>query len=42
MRRTSGDDRDAARTHLLNLFAIAAPEDPAVVKARRDLTSALF
>jgi putative thioredoxin len=42
VRRTSGEDRDAAREHLLELFSIAAPDDPSVVKARRDLTSALF
>jgi putative thioredoxin len=42
VRRTAGDDRDAARTHLLGLFAIAAPDDPLVAKARRQLTSALF
>jgi putative thioredoxin len=42
VRRTSGEDRDAARTHLLGLFAMASPDDPVVVKARRDLTSALF
>jgi len=42
VRRTSGDDRDRARTHLLGLFAIAAPDDPAVARARRDLASALF
>jgi putative thioredoxin len=42
VRRTAGDDRDAARKHLLTLFAVAAPDDPAVAKARRDLASALF
>jgi putative thioredoxin len=42
VRRSSGEDRDAAREHLLGLFSIAAPDDPAVVKARRDLTTALF
>ena len=42
VRQTSGDDRNRVRTHLLDLFAIAAPEDPVVVKARRDLSSALF
>jgi len=42
VRRTSGDDRDAARTHLLGLFAIASPDDPLVVQARRALTTALF
>ncbi|MCW2506223.1 MAG: co-chaperone YbbN [Actinomycetia bacterium] len=42
VRRSSGEDRDAAREHLLGLFSIAAPDDPVVVKARRDLTTALF
>lgn len=42
VRRTGGADRDEARTHLLELFNIAAPDDPAVAKARRDLTAALF
>ncbi len=42
VRRTSGPEREAARTHLVSLFAIAAPDDPAVAKARRDLANALF
>jgi putative thioredoxin len=42
VRRSSGAERDAARAHLLSLFAMASPDDPAVVKARRDLASALF
>ena len=42
VRRTSGDDRNRVRTHLLDLFSIAAPDDPVVLKARRDLSSALF
>jgi putative thioredoxin len=42
VRRTAGEDRDAARTHLLGLFAIAAPDDPLVIAARRALTNALF
>jgi putative thioredoxin len=42
VRRTAGDDRDTARQHLLGLFDIAAPDDPAVAKARRDLSAALF
>jgi putative thioredoxin len=42
VRRTSGSDRDTARQHLLGLFEIAAPDDPAVAKARRDLSAALF
>ncbi len=42
VRRTAGDDRDRIRQHLVSLFAIAAPDDPAVVAARRSLANALF
>jgi putative thioredoxin len=42
IRRTAGEERDRARQHLLSLFALADPEDPAVLAARRDLASALF
>jgi putative thioredoxin len=42
VRRTSGEDREAARKHLLSLFAIAGPDDPAAASARRALASALF
>lgn len=42
VRRTSGDDRDAARTHLLGLFDVIGPHDPRVQKARTSLMSALF
>ncbi|GAB3446207.1 tetratricopeptide repeat protein [Streptomonospora sediminis] len=42
VRRTSGDDRDTARRHLLSLFEVLPPGDPRVAKARRALTSALF
>lgn len=42
VRRTSGDDRDRARTHLVSLFDLFAPDDPRVAKARRELASALF
>jgi putative thioredoxin len=40
--RTSDDDRDAARTHLIGLFGAVGNEDPRVQRARRDLASALF
>lgn len=40
--RTVGEDRDAARTHLLELFAVVGTTDPRVVKARGALTRALF
>ncbi|MFI6577245.1 co-chaperone YbbN [Nocardiopsis sp. NPDC050513] len=42
VKRTSDDDRDRARTHLLSLFELLAPGDPRVAAARRKLTSALF
>ncbi|MFE3460201.1 tetratricopeptide repeat protein [Nocardiopsis aegyptia] len=42
VRRTSDDDRDQVRTHLLGLFELLPPGDPRVGAARRKLTSALF
>jgi putative thioredoxin len=42
VRRTSGDDRDKARRHLLGLFEALPGEDPSLAKARRALSSALF
>ena len=40
--RTSGDERAAARDHLLSLFALVGDADPRVVKARTALANALF
>jgi putative thioredoxin len=42
IRRTSGPDRDRARTHLVELFGLFPADDPLVAKARRDLASALY
>jgi len=42
VRDSSGADRDLAKARLLELFEIAGPHDAAVVKARIDLSSALF
>lgn len=42
VRRTTGAERDAARTHLVDLFAAVGNADPRVQRARRDLASALF
>ncbi|WP_159943082.1 MULTISPECIES: tetratricopeptide repeat protein [unclassified Nocardiopsis] len=42
VKRTSDEDRDRARTHLLGLFELLPPGDPRVNAARRKLTSALF
>ncbi len=42
VRRTFGPDRERVRLHLVSLFTIAGPEDPAVAAARRALASALY
>jgi len=42
VRRTAGEDRDLARQHLVELFAVVGDEDPRVGAARRQLTLALF
>jgi putative thioredoxin len=42
VRRTAGEDRDAARQHLVELFAIVGDQDPRVGDARRKLTIALY
>ncbi|MFG3504001.1 tetratricopeptide repeat protein [Streptomyces sp. NPDC047821] len=40
--RTAGDDRDAARLRLLELFEVIGPDDPRVTKARAALARVLF
>jgi putative thioredoxin len=40
--RRKTPERDRVRQHLLSLFTIAGPDDPAVNRARRDLANALF
>jgi putative thioredoxin len=42
VRRTSGDERNQARLHLLKLFELFPPRDPRVSKARATLSSLLF
>jgi putative thioredoxin len=42
VRRTAGEERTAARVHLLELFAVVGNDDPRVLAGRRDLASALF
>jgi putative thioredoxin len=42
VRRTSGDERDKARVHLVSLFEILPPRDPQVNRARSTLSSLLF
>ena len=42
IRRTTGDDRDRARLHLLSLFDVFPPNHPDVAAARRTLSLALF
>ncbi|MGY3204139.1 tetratricopeptide repeat protein [Streptomyces sp. TE5632] len=40
--RTAGDDREAVRVRLLELFEVVGTEDPRVIAARRALARALF
>ena len=42
VRRTSGDERDRARAHLVSLFDVFPPGDPQVTRARARLSSLLF
>ena len=42
VRRTAGEDRNKVREHLVALFDLFDPADERVMKARRDLASALF
>jgi putative thioredoxin len=42
VRRTSGEERDQARAHLVSLFEILPPRDPRVTRARSALSALLF
>ncbi|WP_079169409.1 MULTISPECIES: tetratricopeptide repeat protein [unclassified Streptomyces] len=42
VRITAGDDREAARLRLLELFEVVGPDDPRVVKGRAALARVLF
>ena len=42
VRRTAGAERDAARPHLIGLFAAVGNDDPRVLRGRQQLASALF
>jgi putative thioredoxin len=42
VRRVQAEDRDTARKHLIDLFAVVGDDDPRVAKARQRLASALF
>jgi putative thioredoxin len=42
VRRTAGADRDRARVHLIELFAVVGNDDERVLRGRRSLASALF
>jgi putative thioredoxin len=42
VRRTSGEQRDRARAHLVSLFEILPPRDPQVNRARSALSALLF
>ncbi|MGH3440171.1 MAG: tetratricopeptide repeat protein [Sciscionella sp.] len=42
VRGSAGEDRDRARTHLVELFALFPSDDPRVATARRNLAAALY
>ncbi|MBJ7454301.1 MAG: tetratricopeptide repeat protein [Blastococcus sp.] len=42
IRRTSGEERDQARKHRVELFTVVGDQDPRVAPARRALMTALF
>lgn len=42
VRRSSGDERNQAREHLIGLFAAVGNDDPRVLRGRQSLASALF
>ena len=42
VRRTSGDERERARKHLVSLFDLLPPNEPQVRKARSALSALLF
>jgi putative thioredoxin len=42
VRRTAGEERDAARVHLVGLLDALDPQDPRVLAGRRSLANALF
>jgi putative thioredoxin len=42
VRRSTGDERDRAREHLVGLFAAVGNDDPRVLRGRQNLASALF
>jgi thioredoxin len=42
VRRTSGEERNKARAHLVSLFELLPPRDPRVTRARSTLSALLF
>jgi len=42
VRRTSGEEREQARAHLVSLFELLPPRDPQLAKARSALSALLF
>jgi putative thioredoxin len=42
IKRFSGDEREKAKSHLIQLFNLVDPSDPRLIKARSELASLLF
>jgi len=42
IKNSTGDDRNKAKTHLLNLFALVDQADPRLISARKELASSIF
>lgn len=42
IKASNGDDRNKAKTHLLNLFALVDQADPRLISARKELASSIF
>jgi putative thioredoxin len=42
IRAAAGDDKDKVRKHVVELFELFPADDPRILKARRDLATALF
>ena len=42
IKASNGDEKNRAKTHLLNLFALVDQADPRLISARKELASSIF